>query len=170
MKPERSEAQLNAEAHHRSRVRPRNVQPARIEDVVERLDQISKLVDHLKGELRWVHSISYGRNPAPSTAMAVRTNQPPDPTGSLVVNQEKIRSEYRRAVSFIPGIERLLQSTFGAIANAIESADRSEDLRLLPREYDQPRKEVNVVSKKEREEAEGYQEQRAASGKGFGES
>lgn len=142
--------------------------PTRPEEIVRILDEVISGAEKLRSELRWVHSVAHGRNPAPSSD-TVKSSGHTDPTGSLVVSQEIVRSHYRSAVAMVLRAKEDVRRALEKLASAVEAADYSEDNRLLPREYDIPRSEP-TVSKREKREAVRYQEKRHRMGLGFGES
>lgn len=140
----------------------------RPEDVIKNLDDLIESARHLKQEIRWVHSVTYGRNPGPSSEH-VRTSGVSDPTGELVANQDNIRRHYRRAVADIHRAVKFLDRSAEGLKKGVDAADRYEDNRLLPREYDQPRVPP-MVSPEEHLEARRAQARRTLNGRGFGES
>lgn len=146
--------------------RPQAV-PTRPQDLIRILDSLIEHAENLKAEVRWVHSVSYGRNPGPDSER-VRSTGVSDPTGSLVVNQQHIRAHYRRAAGLIVKGNELLDRSGEALKTAIDSADKVEDFRDPEGEYGRRMTEPSAT-KQEVQRARELQKRRMASGLGFGE-
>ena len=146
---------------------PKSQVPTRPQDLIRILDSLIEHASNLKAEVRWVHSVSYGKNSGPDSEK-VRSTGVSDPTGSLVVNQQHIRAHYRRAAGLIVKGDELLDRASEALKTAIDSADRVEDFRDPEGTYGRPLTRPNV-SKRELREAQDRQKRRMALGLGFGE-
>ena len=127
------------------------------------LDDLSHEARRLKDEFRWAANLGYTKKVLDVEKVTTPGHQ--DPTGSVALQQERVRRQVRLAADYIYESAARLKAAQAALGATFAAADSEKD---HPKEPDRGIPRMEVISRSKHERLKKLQEKRMASGQGWG--